>query len=85
MLFRIIYFLFLAVPPCSQAWSAPTQQRFNDWQAAVRLYWGEGHVNDSRPRFPACTLIPVPKLALPGMLIEIDAVAALPDTRATEA
>lgn len=60
-------------------------ERFNDWQAAVRLYWGEGHVNDSRPRFPACTLIPVPKLALPGMLIEIDAVAALPDTRATEA
>jgi hypothetical protein len=31
MLFRIIYFLFLAVLPCSQAWSAPTQQRFNDW------------------------------------------------------
>lgn len=32
MLFRIIFFLFLAVLPCSQAWSAPTQQRFNDWQ-----------------------------------------------------
>lgn len=26
------FFLFLAVLPCSQAWSAPTQQRFNDWQ-----------------------------------------------------
>ena len=32
MLFRVIFFLFLAVLPCSQAWSAPTQQRFNDWQ-----------------------------------------------------
>lgn len=32
MLFRIIFFLFLAVLPCSQAWSAPAQQRFNDWQ-----------------------------------------------------
>lgn len=31
MLFRVIFFLFLAVLPCSQAWSAPTQQRFNDW------------------------------------------------------
>jgi enamine deaminase RidA (YjgF/YER057c/UK114 family) len=28
--------------------------------------------------FPACTLIPVPKLALPGMLIEVEATAALP-------
>lgn len=27
---------------------------------------------------PACTLIPVPRLALDGMLIEIDAVACLP-------
>ncbi len=24
-------FPFMAVLPCSQAWSAPTQQRFNDW------------------------------------------------------
>lgn len=31
MLFRVIFFLFMAVLPCSQAWSAPTQQRFNDW------------------------------------------------------
>jgi enamine deaminase RidA (YjgF/YER057c/UK114 family) len=27
---------------------------------------------------PACTLIPVPRLALDGMLFEIEAVAALP-------
>ena len=27
---------------------------------------------------PACTLIPVPRLALDGMLFEVDAVAALP-------
>lgn len=53
-------------------------ERFNDWQAAVREHWGEGAPGDARPRFPACTLIPVPKLALPGMLIEVDAIAALP-------
>ena len=53
-------------------------ERFNDWQSAVRAHWGEGAPGDSRPRFPACTLIPVPKLALPGMLIEVDAIAALP-------
>lgn len=34
--------------------------------------WGE------RPK-PACTLIPVPRLALDGMLFEIDAVAVVPD------
>ncbi|MDP1103432.1 DUF1176 domain-containing protein, partial [Klebsiella pneumoniae] len=28
---RVIFVLFLAVLPCSLAWSAPTQQRFNDW------------------------------------------------------
>lgn len=31
---------------------------------------------------PACTLIPVPRLALDGMQIEIDAIAALTDQRA---
>lgn len=32
-------------------------------------------------RRPACTLIPVPRLALDGMLFEIDAVAAVADVR----
>ena len=60
-----------------------SEARFNDWQAAVRLHWsdgapGDGAPSNTLPRFPACTLIPVPRLALPGMLIEVDAVAALP-------
>lgn len=60
-----------------------SEARFNDWQAAVRLHWSDGAPSDGAPsntlpRFPACTLIPVPRLALPGMLIEVDAVAALP-------
>ena len=60
-----------------------SEARFNDWPAAVRLPWsdgapGDGAPSNTLPRFPACTLIPVPRLALPGMLIEVDAVAALP-------
>lgn len=51
-------------------------ERFHHWQQALRLYWGEDQ-QPPRP-FPACTLIPVPKLALPGMLIEVEATAALP-------
>lgn len=51
-------------------------ERFHHWQQALRQYWGEGQ-QPPRP-FPACTLIPVPKLALPGMLIEVEATAALP-------
>lgn len=58
-----------------------SEQRFNDWQAAVRRHWSAGGPGqEGLPRFPACTLIPVPRLALPGMLIEVDAVAALPVT-----
>lgn len=53
-------------------------ERFEHWQSAVRQHWGSGELGDKRPRFPACTLIPVPKLALPGMLIEVEATAALP-------
>ena len=51
-------------------------ERFQLWQQALRLYWGDSHTPPLP--FPACTLIPVPKLALPGMLIEVDATAALP-------
>ena len=52
----------------------------------MRLHWsdgapGDGAPSSTLPRFPACTLIPVPRLALPGMLIEVDAVAALPRPR----
>lgn len=39
--------------------------------AAVQALWA------GRPA-PACTLIPVPRLALDGMLFEIDAMAAVP-------
>jgi enamine deaminase RidA (YjgF/YER057c/UK114 family) len=59
-----------------------SEERFIDWQAAVRLHWSEGTDGNALPPFPACTLIPVPRLALPGMLIEVDAVAALPATAA---
>lgn len=44
--------------------------------AAVRALWG------AQPA-PACTLIPVPRLALDGMLFEIDATAAVPLTAST--
>ena len=48
-------------------------QRFEQWQNSIRQHWG----GSGQPPFPACTLIPVPKLALPGMLIEVDAIAAI--------
>ncbi|MEX8195328.1 RidA family protein [Comamonas guangdongensis] len=52
-------------------------ERFEHWQSSVRQHWGSGEPGDALPRFPACTLIPVPKLALPGMLIEVEATAAV--------
>ncbi|MFJ4156621.1 RidA family protein [Pseudomonas sp. NPDC089752] len=45
------------------------QDRLHAWVAQANRIWGQG-------RQPVCTLIPVPRLALDGMLIEIDAVAA---------
>ncbi|MEF9948612.1 MAG: RidA family protein [Comamonas sp.] len=59
-------------------------ERFEHWQRSVRQHWGSGEPGDERPRFPACTLIPVPKLALPGMLIEVEATAAAPITAPTQ-
>jgi enamine deaminase RidA (YjgF/YER057c/UK114 family) len=45
-------------------------ERLRQMQAAQRALFGEHH--------PAATLIPVPCLALPDMLIEVEAVAAPP-------
>ena len=46
--------------------------RLEIFGAQLQQLWG------SSPT-PACTLIPVPRLALDGMLFEIEAVAVLPD------
>lgn len=46
-------------------------QRLAVLSQALKARWGD------RPT-PACTLIPVPRLALDGMLFEIEATAALP-------
>ncbi|MGE7991745.1 RidA family protein [Pseudomonas sp. NPDC089554] len=45
------------------------EERLRAWVAHANRIWEPG-------RQPVCTLIPVPRLALDGMLIEIDAVAA---------
>ncbi len=44
--------------------------RLREWVAEADRAWGP-HMK------PTCTLIPVPRLALDGMLVEIDAVAAV--------
>jgi enamine deaminase RidA (YjgF/YER057c/UK114 family) len=46
-------------------------ERLAIWSDTLREAWG-GEMT------PACTLIPVPRLALDGMLIEVDAVAVVP-------
>ena len=45
------------------------QDRLRDWVTEANQVWQKG-------RHPVCTLIPVPRLALDGMLVEIEAVAA---------
>ena len=45
------------------------QDRLEHWARAARETWTED-------KLPTCMLIPVPRLALDGMLIEIEAVAA---------
>jgi enamine deaminase RidA (YjgF/YER057c/UK114 family) len=46
------------------------QQRLRQWVDEADRAWGT-------QMKPTCTLIPVPRLALDGMLVEIDAVAAV--------
>ena len=46
--------------------------RLEIFGAQLQQLWGASPT-------PACTLIPVPRLALDGMLFEIEAVAVLPD------
>lgn len=46
-----------------------SQERLREWVAVADEVW-EGRMK------PACTLIPVPRLALAGMLVEVEAVAA---------
>lgn len=47
-----------------------SEARLRQWVTEAERAWG-GRMA------PTCTLIPVPRLALDGMLVEIDAVAAL--------
>ncbi|MFK3817860.1 RidA family protein [Pseudomonas sp. NPDC089407] len=47
-----------------------SEMRLRQWVAEADRAWGP-HMK------PTCTLIPVPRLALDGMLVEIDAMAAV--------
>ncbi|MEE1888329.1 RidA family protein [Pseudomonas carassii] len=49
-----------------------SEARLSQWVAEADRAW-DGSMT------PTCTLIPVPRLALDGMLVEVDAVAALPE------
>ncbi|MDR2308422.1 MAG: RidA family protein [Paucimonas sp.] len=48
-----------------------SEERLRQWVAQAERAW-DGAMT------PTCTLIPVPRLALDGMLVEVEAVAALP-------
>lgn len=47
-----------------------TEARLALWTEAARRVWGDSPT-------PACTLIPVPRLALDGMLVEVEATAVV--------
>jgi enamine deaminase RidA (YjgF/YER057c/UK114 family) len=47
-----------------------TEERLGIFSSALRATWGDHPA-------PACTLIPVPRLALDGMLFEIEATVAI--------
>lgn len=47
-----------------------SETRLHEWVAEADKAWGPGMK-------PTCTLIPVPRLALDGMLVEIEALAAI--------
>ncbi|MYM87161.1 RidA family protein [Rugamonas sp. FT82W] len=47
-----------------------SEERLGIFSSALRAAWGEHPA-------PACTLIPVPRLALDGMLFEIEATAVI--------
>jgi enamine deaminase RidA (YjgF/YER057c/UK114 family) len=47
-----------------------TEARLALWTDAARSVWKDGPA-------PACTLIPVPRLALDGMLVEVEATAVV--------
>ena len=49
-----------------------SEARLSQWVAEAQRAWGDRMT-------PTCTLIPVPRLALDGMLVEVDAMAALPE------
>ncbi|MDC6167395.1 RidA family protein [Paucibacter sp. XJ19-41] len=52
-----------------------SEARLAQFSQALKSLWGEAPT-------PACTLIPVPRLALDGMLIEIEATAVLTPPKA---
>ena len=53
-----------------------TEERLALWTRAARGVWKDAPT-------PACTLIPVPRLALDGMLVEVEATAVVTGTAVT--